>query len=71
VIKQTSRVCRDDGAVTAEDGNTILLWDGSNAGEFIKAKRGVISSTSALVNASHVVSDYSFICAITRAKNTG
>ena len=33
-----------------EDGEILLLWDGSNAGEFIKSRRGVISSTVAEIN---------------------
>jgi len=27
------------------DGDTIVLWDGSNAGEFFKARRGILAST--------------------------
>lgn len=34
-------------AVRAQVGDTILLWDGSNAGEFFPAKKGVIASTMA------------------------
>jgi type I restriction enzyme S subunit len=33
--------------VLAEDGDLLLLWDGSNAGEFLTAKKGVVSSTVA------------------------
>ncbi len=36
-------------ALLASENSTLLLWDGSNAGEFLSAKRGVVSSTSALV----------------------
>jgi len=35
--------------VLADDVDTILLWDGSNAGEFIKSKKGIVSSTSSVV----------------------
>ena len=49
-----------EGAVIAKDGDTILLWDGSNAGEFIKAKHGIVSSTAALVNVSNVEKGYFF-----------
>jgi type I restriction enzyme S subunit len=38
------------GMVTAEDQDVLLLWDGSNAGEFLRAKRGAVSSTAALVS---------------------
>ena len=37
-------------AVRAQDGDTILLWDGSNAGEFFKAKEGVVASTMAKIS---------------------
>ena len=36
-------------SVHARDGDTILLWDGSNAGEFFKAKTGLVASTMAKV----------------------
>lgn len=36
-------------AVHARDGDTILLWDGSNAGEFFKAKSGLAASTMATI----------------------
>lgn len=39
-------------AVRAADGNTILLWDGSNAGEFFRAKSGLIASTMAKISPS-------------------
>ncbi len=32
-------------AVRVSDGDTIVLWDGSNAGEVFKARQGVLSST--------------------------
>lgn len=32
------------------ENETLLLWDGSNAGEFIKSKKGVISSTVAQIS---------------------
>jgi type I restriction enzyme, S subunit len=32
-------------AVRVVDGDTIVLWDGSNAGEFFKARRGILAST--------------------------
>lgn len=36
-------------AVRVSDGATVLLWDGSNAGEFFKAKEGVVASTMARI----------------------
>ena len=38
----------------ASDDDIRLLWDGSNAGEFLRAKRGVVSSTSALITPKFV-----------------
>ena len=39
----------DPGLLMASADSILLLWDGSNAGEFLHAKRGVVSSTTALV----------------------
>lgn len=36
-------------SVHACEGDTILLWDGSNAGEFFKAKSGLAASTMAKI----------------------
>lgn len=33
------------GTIIVNEGNLILLWDGSNAGEFFVGKAGVLSST--------------------------
>lgn len=41
-------------AVRASDGDTILLWDGSNAGEFFRAKAGLVASTMAKISPSKV-----------------
>jgi type I restriction enzyme S subunit len=41
-------------AVRAADGDTILLWDGSNAGEFFRAKVGLVASTMAKISPSKV-----------------
>jgi type I restriction enzyme S subunit len=35
--------------IVAKAGQVILLWDGSNAGEFLRAKHGLVSSTSAVM----------------------
>lgn len=37
-------------AVRVEDGDTIILWDGSNAGEVFRARKGILSSTMSLLN---------------------
>ena len=39
----------DSSALMASNESILLLWDGSNAGEFLRAKPGVVSSTSALI----------------------
>lgn len=39
----------DPSILVASEDSTLLLWDGANAGEFLRAKRGIVSSTSALV----------------------
>ena len=36
--------------VVANAGDILLLWDGANAGEFLVAKEGVVSSTAALLH---------------------
>ena len=38
-----------EGAVTAEDGDCLILWDGAGAGDLFTARRGVVSSTMAVV----------------------
>jgi restriction endonuclease S subunit len=38
-----------EGAVTAEDSDCLILWDGAGAGDLFSAHRGVVSSTMALV----------------------
>lgn len=48
----------EPGLVMAEEGDILLLWDGANAGEFFRAKKGVVSSTSALIHLYNIQSDY-------------
>ena len=38
-----------EGAVTAEDSDCLILWDGAGAGDLFSAHRGVVSSTMAVV----------------------
>jgi type I restriction enzyme S subunit len=38
----------EKGLILANQDDVLLLWDGANAGEFLKAKSGVVASTSAL-----------------------
>lgn len=37
-------------AIRVVDGDTIVLWDGSNAGEFFRARNGILASTMSLIN---------------------
>ena len=47
--KQVYYVKNYNDYVTVSENSILLLWDGSNAGEFIKAKEGVLSSTMAVL----------------------
>lgn len=38
-----------EDAVTAENGDCLILWDGAGAGDLFSAHRGVVSSTMAVV----------------------
>jgi restriction endonuclease S subunit len=40
-----------DGAVMADDGDCLILWDGAGAGDLFTAQNGVVSSTMAVVKA--------------------
>lgn len=40
----------EDGLIESKAGDLLLLWDGSNAGEFIISKDGFLSSTCALLS---------------------
>jgi type I restriction enzyme S subunit len=47
--KQVFFVSNNENVVLTDENETLLLWDGSNAGEFLKSKKGVLSSTMALI----------------------
>lgn len=53
-ISEPTLVSIDPDLLLASDDDILLLWDGSNAGEFLRAKRGVVSSTTALVTPKSV-----------------
>ncbi|SFZ84000.1 restriction endonuclease subunit S [Tenacibaculum maritimum] len=40
----------EKGLVFVDDGDILILWDGSKAGEIVKAKKGVLSSTMAKID---------------------
>lgn len=62
-----AKVYVDDNKVNVlPDNEILLLWDGSNSGEFIRSREGVISSTVAHVKFKSIESDYAwFACSIT------
>lgn len=43
------RYVKDENVVYSENHDILILWDGSNAGEILLSKEGVISSTTALL----------------------
>ena len=49
-----------EGAVTAQEGDCLILWDGAGAGDLFSAKSGVVSSTMAVVttNKSDILRDF-------------
>jgi restriction endonuclease S subunit len=46
-LKSSEKKCPKENSVYAEQGDILLLWDGSKAGEFIEAKSGLLGSTLA------------------------
>jgi type I restriction enzyme S subunit len=48
------------GCVFVDDDEILLLWDGSNAGEFIRSKKGVLSSTMALITLLNADQNYAW-----------
>ena len=56
---------KDKNAISVEEGEILLLWDGSNAGEFINSRKGVISSTVAHLSFSKLDKYFSrFYCKV-------
>jgi len=58
--KQVFYVENPEEYVIVNDNEILLLWDGSNAGEFIKSKKGVLSSTMAALTLNEIDKDYTF-----------
>ena len=40
---------RDTKSIVVDDGEIIVLWDGSNAGEILISKKGVLASTMTML----------------------
>lgn len=55
--KKISYVTNPDSYVTVEKDEILLLWDGANAGEFMRAKAGVLSSTMAVIRPHSTISN--------------
>ena len=53
----------DPKALKVKEGDLLLLWDGSNAGEFVKSKKGYLSSTMVKLNIEKINPHYSwYLC---------
>jgi type I restriction enzyme S subunit len=50
----------DKDAKIIDENKTLLLWDGSNAGEFIKSRKGVISSTVAQIEFKYIHNNFAW-----------
>ena len=59
-VDNPSYVPVSENLLRAESGDLLLLWDGSNAGEFLRAKQGVVSSTLALIEARNIEKEFLF-----------
>lgn len=48
----------------ANNGDLLLLWDGSNAGEFVVSKEGLVSSTMAKLKPNIIIDNdfYKYVC---------
>jgi restriction endonuclease S subunit len=58
-----------EGAVTAQEGDCLILWDGAGAGDLFSAKSGVVSSTMAVVttNRSDILREFLTLCVSSKA----
>jgi type I restriction enzyme S subunit len=53
-------VRNDPNMIKVENNQILLLWDGSNSGEFIKSNKGILSSTMSVINDIKLNKDFSF-----------
>jgi type I restriction enzyme S subunit len=51
-------------AVRIEEGDTIVLWDGSNAGEFFRGRKGILASTMCRVKHDKAINKKYFFYAL-------
>lgn len=47
-----------ENSVICVSGDIVLLWDGSNAGEFLKSKDGILCSTCAVIKQKNIDKQY-------------
>ena len=57
-----------DDIILVNDGDLILIWDGSNAGEFFLGKRGVLSSTMVKIFLKKKLYDSKFLFYLLKTK---
>ena len=62
---EATQFVQDKKVPIIDEGEVLLLWDGSNSGEFIKSRKGVISSTVATIVFSNINKSFAwYSCAI-------
>jgi type I restriction enzyme, S subunit len=47
---ESLKYCKNNNGVLTDENDLLILWDGSNAGEIINSKKGVLSSTLAKIH---------------------
>jgi type I restriction enzyme S subunit len=60
-VAQPLWVPSTSSSVHVDDGEPIILWDGSNAGEIFSAKRGVLASTMAVARPKDSELDFRYL----------
>ena len=63
-------------SIVLDDNQIMILWDGSNSGEILRTKYGVLSSTAALLVPKQLEHDFNYFCLkamepIIKSGNTG
>lgn len=53
--------CSEKESISVSNNDVIILWDGSNAGEILRAKTGALASTMARINIQSLAIDSSFL----------
>jgi type I restriction enzyme S subunit len=60
--KGEPKYVKQTGGVLINEGDLLILWDGSNSGEILKGKRGILSSTTGVLKKTgiQINENYSF-----------